>query len=148
VSRTAPPKADGRFLVFAGVIIAAFAALLIAGAVMGITMADQMGSGGMMGHMNRAGNSGQTPVTVDTPELQIEIRGFEFFPSDVSIRAGTKVTWINRDSAPHTATERQGDWDTGVLKEGQSATLTFDKPGVYDYICAIHPSMQAKLTVR
>ncbi len=148
MSRTAPSHTDTRFLVFAGVIVAGFVALLIAGVVMGIAMGDQMGSGGMMGMMNRAGNSGQTPVTIDTPELQIEIRGFEFFPSDVSVRAGTKVTWINRDSAPHTATQRKGDWDTGVLNEGQSKTLTFDKTGVYEYICAIHPSMQARLTVR
>ena len=148
MSRTASPQADGRFLVFAGVIVAGFVAVLIAGVVMGIAMGNQMGSGGMMGMMNRAGNSGQTPVVVDAPELQIEIRGFEFFPNDVSVLAGTKVTWINRESAPHTATQRQGDWDTGVLNEGESKTLTFDKAGAYEYICAIHPSMQAKITVR
>ncbi len=148
MSGRTPSQADSRFLALAAIIVAAFAAVLIAGLVIGITMADPMGNGGMMGMMNRAGNSGQTPVAVDARELQIEIKGFEFFPSDVSIRTGTKVTWINRDPAPHTATQRQGDWDTGVLKEGESTTLTFDQPGVYEYICAIHPSMQAKLTVR
>jgi len=136
----------------AAVIVFAACALLVGGLVMGVAMAGGFGGWNMGDHMagmmGRAGNSGQTPVTVDAPELQVEIRGYEFFPSDVSIRVGTKVTWINRDSAAHTATQRQGDWDTGVLKEGQSATLTFDKPGVYDYICAVHPSMQAQLTVR
>ncbi len=151
MSRAAPPHADGRFLVFAGVIILAFAIFLIVGVIMGVTMTGGLGGWNMQDHMagmmGRAGNSPQTPVANSQPEVSVEIRDFEYFPRDLTVDAGAKVTWTNRDSAPHTATAK-GSWDTGVLKEGQSGTLTFDKPGVYDYICAIHPSMQAKLTVR
>jgi len=135
----------------AAVIVFAACALLVGGLVMGVAMAGGFGGWNMQDHMagmmGRAGNSPQTPVANSQAEVSVEIRDFEYFPRDLTVDAGAKVTWTNRDSAPHTATAK-GSWDTGVLKEGQSGTLTFDKPGVYDYICAIHPSMQAKLTVR
>src|SRR5258708_15691454 len=37
-------------------------------------------------------------------EVQIVIENFTFSPSDVTVTPGTKVTWINKDEAPHTAT--------------------------------------------
>ncbi len=136
----------------AAVIVFAACALLVGGLVMGVAMAGGFGGWNMQDHMagmmGRAGNSPQTPVANSQAEVSVEIRDFEYFPRDLTVDAGAKVTWINRDSAPHTATQRRGDWDTGVLNEGESKTLTFDKVGAYEYICAIHPSMQAKLTVR
>jgi plastocyanin len=57
------------------------------------------------------------------------------------------VEWTNHDIAPHTATDEEGDWDTGTLSRSQSATLTFKTPGTYSYFCAFHPQMTATLTV-
>src|SRR5947209_1877357 len=37
-------------------------------------------------------------------EVQIVIENFVFVPSEITIPAGTKVSWINKDEAPHTAT--------------------------------------------
>jgi len=61
---------------------------------------------------------------------------------------GAEVTWVNDDKAPHTATERASVWDTRVLSEGESATLTFERPGTYNYYCTIHPYMAGSVTVR
>lgn len=78
---------------------------------------------------------------------KIDIRKFKFAPAALTIKAGDSVEWTNHDIAPHTATDEEGDWDTGTLSRSQSATLTFKTPGTYSYFCAFHPQMTATLTV-
>ena len=63
------------------------------------------------------------------------------------IQVGGKVTWINQDSAPHTATADDGSFDTGTLAEGKLKSETFRQPGTYTYICQIHPTMHGTLEV-
>jgi plastocyanin len=121
--------------------LAAF--VLIGGFVMGIMMAGQMG-GGMMG---RAGDAPQTPFVTEG-DVTVDIRGFDYFPRDLTIRAGSTVTWFNDDNVPHTATEDDKAWDSGVIGKDGVASITFDNPGEYSYYCTIHPSMKAKLTAR
>lgn len=110
---------------------------------MGILMASHMG-GGMMG---RAGSSAQTPF-VGQGDVTVDMRGFEYFPRDLTIKSGAAVTWVNYDNVPHNATENEKAWETETLRENESGTLTFSEPGEYEYYCTIHPSMKAKLTVR
>ena len=135
----------------AAVIVFAAGALLVGGLVMGVAMGGGFGGWNMGDHMagmmDRAGNSPQTPVVESQPEVSVEIRYYEYFPRDLTVDAGTQVTWTNRDSVPHTATAK-GSWDTGILNEDDSATLTFDTPGQFEYLCTLHPSMKATLTVR
>ena len=73
-------------------------------------------------------------------------------PAKLEVAAGTRVTWANKDSAPHTATAssdaQRSVFDTKVLKEGQSGDIAFDKPGTYAYICDLHPFMKATLEVK
>jgi amicyanin len=82
----------------------------------------------------------------------VAIEDFKFMPARVQVDAGTTVTWTNRDSAPHTATAdddalRQ-KFDTRVIKQKASASVTFDKPGTYAYVCDLHPFMKATVVVR
>ena len=58
------------------------------------------------------------------------------------------MTWTNSDNVPHTSTENDKAWDTGVIGKDNDASLTFDTPGAFEYYCTVHPSMKAKLTVR
>ena len=82
----------------------------------------------------------------------VPIEDFKFMPARVQVDAGTKVTWTNRDAAPHTATA--GDdalrqrFDTKVIKQNASASVSFDKPGTYAYVCDLHPFMRATVVVR
>src|SRR5262245_38960842 len=48
---------------------------------------------------------------------KVEIAEFTYQPDPVTIEEGGKVIWINRDSAPHTATADDGSFDTGTLEE-------------------------------
>ena len=82
----------------------------------------------------------------------VAIEEFEFQAERVEVDAGTRVTWTNRDAAPHTATaadvEQRASFDTQVIREGKSAGVTFDKPGEYAYICDLHPFMKGTVVVR
>ena len=54
------------------------------------------------------------------------IQGFRFKPAQITIKRGTKVRWINKDSHPHTATAINGkSFDSGHLGKGQRYTHTF-----------------------
>jgi Cupredoxin-like domain len=60
-----------------------------------------------------------------------------------------KVTWVNDDQAPHTATSDDGHTvDTGSLKPGRSKTITVGKAGTYSYHCTFHRFMVARVVVK
>lgn len=79
--------------------------------------------------------------------VRVQIQGFAYKPKAVRVRRGTKVVFVNRDGAPHTAT-RRGSFDTGVLRKGNAQAVRFKRRGAYRYICTIHPSMRGRIVVR
>lgn len=78
---------------------------------------------------------------------KVEIVDFAYDPDPVTIEVGGKVTWVNRDSEPHTATADDGSFDTGTLEEGKLKSESFKEAGTFTYICTIHPDMQGTLEV-
>jgi hypothetical protein len=77
----------------------------------------------------------------------VAIKNFLFSPRSISIHVGDTVTWTNQDSAEHTATAKDGSFDTGTLKKGQSGFHKFTKAGSIAYICSVHPSMKGTVVV-
>ncbi|WP_188479886.1 cupredoxin domain-containing protein [Primorskyibacter flagellatus] len=84
-------------------------------------------------------------MAADTTTVTID--GFAFSPKKIVVKAGSAVTFVNRDGAPHTATATNGAFDTGNLGKGSEKTVTFDTPGTYGYICSYHPSMKGTVVV-
>jgi plastocyanin len=78
---------------------------------------------------------------------KVEIVDFAYDPDPVTVQVGGKVTWLNQDSAPHTATAEDGSFDTGTLEEGKLKSETFKQAGTYEYICQIHPDMHGVVEV-
>ncbi len=77
------------------------------------------------------------------------IQDFSFKPAHITIKRGTKVRWINKDSALHTATANNGrSFDSGRLGKGQSYTHTFKSVGKKPYLCKIHPHMRGSVLVK
>jgi plastocyanin len=111
-----------------------------------------MRGSGMWDHMQRMMGSGtntsSAPLSVGGKSEDVTIRNFTFTPGNLQVPVGATVTWTNEDSAPHSATARDGSWDTGILGQGETKSITFDKAGVYEYYCTVHPSMVARLTVQ
>ncbi len=141
-SRSASGAPAGRTI--AVLIGFALAAILVTGAFAGGW--DMWGGMGGM-HGGGRDTSGNSPVPGGMT-ASVTIEGFAFQPGNLEIPVGATVTWTNRDSAPHDATARNGDWRTQRLSDGENDTLTFESAGEYDYYCSIHPSMKARLVVR
>ncbi len=75
-----------------------------------------------------------------------------YIPSLIVIEKGKQVTWVNEDSAFHSVTSGFYDaptelFDSGHLDPFESYTLTFDKTGVYDYFCTLHPWMKGQVII-
>jgi plastocyanin len=85
--------------------------------------------------------------TVQAADRDVAISGFSFSPRTVAVNVGDSVTWTNSDAQTHTATSGSA-WDTGDIGNGGSASITMDRAGTYDYICAIHPTMTGTVVVR
>jgi plastocyanin len=83
------------------------------------------------------------------PTRTISIQNFRFKPAHITIKRGTKVRWINKDSTAHTATANNGrSFDSGRLGKGQRYTHTFKNAGKKSYHCKIHPDMRASVVVK
>ncbi len=97
-----------------------------------------------------AGQPAQPVPPARAGDVQIHMRAFAFGPASATVAAGHRVTWIDDDPVPHTATAqttRGKLWDTGQVVPGRSVTVTMTKPGTYQYQCDDHPFMLAKLIV-
>jgi plastocyanin len=83
------------------------------------------------------------------PTRKVVIQNFRFKPAHITIKRGTKVKWINKDSALHTATANNGrSFDSGRLGKGQRYTHTFKSAGKKPYHCEIHPFMRGSVVVK
>ena len=78
---------------------------------------------------------------------QLRIVGFAFVPESITVPVGTTLTWTNMDGAPHTVTAEGDDFASGTLSQGETFSHTFSKAGTINYLCTIHPSMKASITV-
>ena len=75
-----------------------------------------------------------------------------YIPSKIVINKGDSVTWLNEDSAFHSVTSGFYDSPTGLFDSGyldpyQSFSFTFEKTGLYDYYCTLHPWMDGQVMV-
>ncbi|HJT84097.1 MAG TPA: multicopper oxidase domain-containing protein [Nitrososphaeraceae archaeon] len=81
----------------------------------------------------------------------------EFFvPKDISVKAGSTVTWTNDDSTIHTVVEGGPEtassgatpaFDSSIIAPGATFENTFDTAGDFNYYCNLHPFMTGKVTV-
>jgi quinohemoprotein ethanol dehydrogenase len=72
---------------------------------------------------------------------------YEFNPFRVRVKVGTKVTWRNNGRLTHTIVAEDGSWTTGPLGPLDFASVAFDKPGTYTYICKEHPWVYGQVIV-
>jgi plastocyanin len=92
-----------------------------------------------------------TATAAGAAAISIDIVG-RAFPANTDVAKGTKVTWVNKDSAAHTVTSgtrpnKDGKFD-GQVPAGGSFSFTFTEAGTYQYYCSFHSSMNATITVK
>lgn len=107
------------------------------------------GGGGTAGPSPTAAAPSAAAATSD-----VTVQGFKFGPASLEVKVGTKVTWTNKDSAPHTTTSgtpgsKDGKWEGQLAASGGTFSFTFAQAGTFAYFCSVHPtSMTGTVVVK
>jgi plastocyanin len=89
------------------------------------------------------------PVVALAATSPVNIQGFAFSPTPITIHVGDTVTWTNKDNAQHSARFAGLGTGTPILSQGQSGSLTFAAAGTFNYDCAVHgAAMQGTVIVQ
>lgn len=87
---------------------------------------------------------------VTPPAGFVLIRNFTFQPAQLTVSAGTSVTWVNceSDGTAHTSTSDGAGWDSGLLSPLTGFARTFSQTGSFAYHCEPHPGMRGTIVVQ
>jgi amicyanin len=78
----------------------------------------------------------------------VSIDNFTFNPPTLTVKAGTTVTWTNKDDIPHgIAAAGNIIKRSNALDTDDKYSFTFTTPGTYQYFCYIHPHMTGTIVV-
>ena len=99
-------------------------------------------------------SSNPSSITITIPQGASLVKNGQYFsPENAQVPINSKVTWMNKDTLPHTATATgSSSFDTSIIQSGSSASITFSSSKyssgtTIHYICTIHPWMTASLTL-
>ncbi len=78
----------------------------------------------------------------------VTIDNFFFTPGTLTVKAGTTVTWTNKDDIPHGIGATNNAFKKSpALDTDDSFSFTFITPGTYQYFCYLHPKMVGSIVV-
>jgi plastocyanin len=86
-------------------------------------------------------------TAADSTAVDIKIDNFTFAPQRLTVRAGTTVTWQNRDDIPHAIASVTRAFKSQALDTDDTYTFTLTSPGIYEYFCSLHPQMTGTIVV-
>jgi plastocyanin len=84
---------------------------------------------------------------VSTGATTVRIANLSFGASELRVRAGTRVRWVNDDQVQHSVVADDGGFDSGLIDPGRSFERVFDRPGSHSYHCTPHPFMHGRVIV-
>jgi plastocyanin len=82
-----------------------------------------------------------------TSQGSVTVQNFAFQPAQLTISAGTTVTWTNQDTTNHQIALDDGSFTGQSFGQGATTTNTFSAAGSFPYHCKIHPSMKGTIVV-
>lgn len=88
--------------------------------------------------------------TINKKQDAIIIKDYKFSPSAITVKKGTKITWVNRDTAKHNVAIEGEDLNGPagpLIRQNQTYTYTFTETGSYEYHCDPHPYMKGIVKV-
>ncbi len=126
--------------------------VVISGIVVAVVASDNKMSSQEMGNMGDMSGSQNVDAEAEDltnqSEVMIDIKDFAFSKKSIKIKAGTKVTWTNRDTVKHNAFSDKDNGPKGkLLAQGESFSFVFKDLGVTDYYCTPHPYMKGVVNV-
>lgn len=134
-----------KFVVIVGILLAL--SLVLAGCAPAASPTQPAG-----GATQAPGSTSQPGNTPAGETVTIEMKNIQYVPAEVTIKAGTTVTWVNKDNLAHTVDSGTRDnpttlFKSGNLGPGQTFSYTFTTPGTYPYFCEPHQAMNGTITV-
>jgi plastocyanin len=83
-------------------------------------------------------------VVAFAAEHSIGQKSKAFSESTIMIKKGDVVVFVNDDNVTHNVMtiNSPSDFNIGLQPVGVSTPITFDKPGEYTILCAMHPRMK------
>ncbi|MBC7545488.1 MAG: cupredoxin domain-containing protein [Candidatus Sericytochromatia bacterium] len=93
-----------------------------------------------------APNSGTNPGnSATTPAANtITIKDFKYVPDNLTVKAGSVVTFVNQDTMAHTATAATV-FNVSIAPGASATVTTSTTPGTVDYLCTLHPAMKGSI---
>jgi plastocyanin len=82
-----------------------------------------------------------TTLPVRAASTTVEAQDNKFSPANFTVAAGDKVVFKNTGQAPHTATAKDGSFDTGNLDPGESKSVTVAAAGTIKFVCKYHETI-------
>ena len=81
--------------------------------------------------------------------VEVGIEKMLFVPQHIKIKPGTTVKWVNRERRNNHSIlfEKEGFVESDRIFPGEFWQRTFDKPGIYPYVCGPHPEMTGVVEV-
>ena len=80
-------------------------------------------------------------------EVKVGIDNFAFTPPKLTVKAGTKVMFVNHDDIPHNVIAPDDQAPSKALDTGDSFSFVFDKPARSSISAACIRMMKGKITV-
>jgi plastocyanin len=80
----------------------------------------------------------------------VAMRDFEFFPQEVHVPRGTRVTWVNCEDAnidAHTTTSDASVWQSPLMTTGGEFSHVFDESGRFPYHCVPHAAFMRGVVI-
>jgi plastocyanin len=91
--------------------------------------------------------AGGPAAALEAAAATVRIANLSFARSQLRVRAGSRVRWLNDDQVQHSVTSDNGAFDSGLIDPGHTFDRVFDRPGTYSYHCTPHPFMRARIIV-
>ena len=80
---------------------------------------------------------------------EVKIDNFSFIPPTITVKAGTPVTWINKDNTPYTlVSPTGGPLNSSSIPPGGAWWFTFPNVGSFDYELQSDPNVKGNVTVK
>jgi plastocyanin len=72
---------------------------------------------------------------------QSDYTTWRFAPEEITVPVGSTVVWHNDGKQQHTATAKDGSFDSPYLNTGETFQFKFSVPGDVKYVCKPHESL-------
>ena len=98
------------------------------------------------------GGGGGTKSAASTAQcakgaVVVHMANIAFAPDKATAKVGQTVCWVNDDDVQHDVIADGKQFKSDLFGKGHTFSWKADKAGAVPYVCSVHPSMTATLTV-